>query len=148
MSKSSNDRGFVDAMNSGLPTSTPTGAALPNGGFDEDFVKTLGGIMGHDVPPLHPGKRVEITDEEYEEALRKKQDPALLLGHTQLRSEYYQFSLDDPEQVTKLQNAVNNCLQKGWILAREEWHRTQEGNTIIAMKCLVPLPKPNKKKEE
>ena len=141
MSRYSNDRDFSNMMNSG---ELPVGGTLPNNGFDEDFAKVLGaqsGRQGSDVPPLHPGKRVEITDEEYEEILRKKQDPATLFAGTQFRSEYHQYSLSDKDEREKLQNVINNCLQKGWILAKEEWHRTQEGNTIIAIKCLVPLPK-------
>ena len=138
MSKSNNDRGFTGSMSD---AALPVGGTLPGGGFDEDFLKTLGVVPGTDVPPLHPGKRTEITDEEYAEAMAKKQDPATLMANTRFRSEYYQFSLDVPEECTKLQSVVDNCLQKGWVMAREDWHRTQEGNTIIAMKCLVPLTK-------
>jgi hypothetical protein len=127
----------------------PAEAILEGGGFDGDFASVMRQVnesdLGQDVP-IHPqgGKLVQISEEEAKQSATP--DRQLFKYKGKLRAEYGQFDLGDADQRSELQNMINNCLQKGWLLAREDWHRDKEGNTIVAIKCLIPVSRRNKNK--
>ena len=119
-------------------------------GFDPDFAKALQDanhtIPIRDLPPLHPrDDPTTISDEEMEEIVKAKQNRSIF-GNTKFRCQYGIFDLNDIEQREALQNMIDNCLQKGWLLAKEEWHRTQDGRAIVAVKVLIPEARRKNKK--
>ena len=93
-----------------------------------------------DVPPLHPqGDTKFISDEEYKKVVDGQLQRNLFPLGGKFRSFYGQFHVGNPDDVIKLEEVNNHCLQDGWILAREDWGRAPDGNMIIVIKCLIPL---------
>ena len=62
-----------------------------------------------------------------------------------LRCETGVYNLGDEDQRAEYQNLVNNCLQKGWLLVRDDWQRTPEGGAWAAVKVLIPETRRKKK---
>lgn len=122
-------------------------------GHDNDLQNILNQAAGvsqeRDMPPMHPSddpaNLTELSDEEVEKSMKKKLGNNLFELKHKFRSRYGLFKLSNPEQREELENLVNNCLQKGWILAREEWKSTAEGDMVVSIKCLIPEPKKGKK---
>jgi len=127
----------------------------PINGFDIDYATMMsrlqqaGGGSGHEVPPTHPGKHVEITDNEMERHMSERFGGKGLFqtGQT-FKSKYGHYDVSDEAQREELENMINNCLQKKWLLAREEWQHLPDGRTIVTVKCLEPDPLPLKKTED
>ncbi len=125
-------------------------ASLTGGGFEGDFAKMMQQVNtqgpSRDIPPLHPQKKHIITDEEMDAVWKKEQSQQLFVpSNKTFRCECGVYNLGDEDQRTEYQNMINNCLQKGWLLARDDWSRTQDGAVIAAVKCLIPEPKKKKK---
>jgi hypothetical protein len=118
-------------------------------GHDPDFANLMGQMkeMGGDqeMPPVHPGKQAEISDEEVQANIDRKTGRNMFDMRGKFRSQYGLFDMSDAEQREELENMVNNCLQKKWLMAREEWQHLQDGRTMVSIKCLVPDDKPKKK---
>ena len=115
-------------------------------GHDPDFANLMSQMeqLGGDkeMPPVHPGKQVEISDEEVKDNIDRKTGRNMFDMRGKFRASYGQFDLSDDEQREELENMVNNCLQKKWLMAREEWQHLQDGRTMVSVKCLVPDSKP------
>lgn len=124
--------------------------SLDGGGFDGDFADLMNKANvqkpTREVPPLHPNT-INISDEEMEKAANAKGTSSLFsTPKKKMRCEVGVYDLSDPEQQTKYQNLINNCLQKGWLLAREDWQRTPEGGAFAAVKVLIPETRRSNKK--
>jgi hypothetical protein len=139
-----------DGPNSLPEPQIPTDFSVDLGGFDGDLERMLGHASDvsteRDVPIAHPGddisRTAEISDDEYQKIMADKMGPQQLFKtNHKLRAKYGVFNLSKEEECQALENMVNNCLQKGWLLAREEWRSTPEGGTIVSMKCLIPEKK-------
>lgn len=119
-----------------------------NGGFDGDFANIIQQANARrptrEVPPLHPN-RVTISDKNMQEMADQKAGKNLFQGKKKMRCEIGVFNFDIPEQRTEYENMVTNCLQKGWIMARDDWQRTPEGGTFAAVKVLIPVSRRDKK---
>ena len=114
-------------------------------GHDPDFSKLMEHMQtDQEMPPIHPGKHVEISDEEVQTSIDRKTGRNMFGMREKFRASYGLFDLSDPEQCEMLENMVNNCLQKKWLMAREEWQHLQDGRTMVSVKCLVPDEKPKK----
>lgn len=128
---------------------------LAGGGFEGDFAKVMqqanATVPQRDIPPLHPKKTI-ITDEEMKAAWNDKQgtqsNQLFAPSGKKFRCECGIFNLGDEGERTEYQNMINNCLQKGWVLARDDWTRTQDGGAIAAVKCLVPIGMKKKQKKD
>lgn len=115
-------------------------------GHDPDFANLMGQMSGdQEMPPVHPGKHVEISDAEVQANIDRKTGRNMFDMRGKFRAQYGLFDLSDAEQREELENMVNNCLQKKWLMAREEWQHLQDGRTMVSVKCLVPDDKPKKK---
>lgn len=98
-----------------------------------------------DVPPLHPEGDVKyISDDEYKQSVDGQLKKSLFPLPGKFRSFYGQFHMGNPDDIVKLEEVNNHCLQDGWILAREDWARAPDGSMIIVIKCLIPLVDPKK----
>ncbi len=115
---------------------------LVGGGFEKDFMDVMQKTNAHrptrEVPPLHP--TVNISEEEARESANAKHDRSLFpnADGKKMRCEVGVYNLQDEKQRSEYQNMVNNCLQKGWLLARDDWQRTPEGGAFAAVKVLIP----------
>ena len=125
-------------------------AQLVGGGFEKDFAEVM--KKSHrqqptrEVPPLHP-KTISISDEEVEDSVNRKYSRNLFesTNTKKMRCEVGIFDLGNEEQKAEYQNMINNCLQKGWLLARDDWQRTPEGGAFAAVKVLIPETRRSKK---
>lgn len=127
---------------------------LEGGGFEGDFAKVIQQANAQqptrDIPPLHPqARKTIISEEEMAAVWQDKEADTQLFSHSKkkFRCECGIFNLNDDDERTAYQNMINNCLQKGWILARDDWTRTQEGGAVAAVKCLIPIDGKKKKKK-
>jgi hypothetical protein len=116
-------------------------------GHDPDFAKLMDSMEpDQEMPPVHPGRHVEISDSEVEANIDRKFGRGMFQMREKFRCQYGLFDMSDPEQREELENMVNNCLQKKWIMAREEWQHLQDGRTMVSVKCLIPEDKPRGKR--
>lgn len=127
-------------------------SSLSGGGFEGDFAEVLKKANAprptREVPPLHP-KTVNISDEEMKEISDAKNSRQLFSNpKKKMRCEVGLFDLGDEEQRDAYQCMIDNCLQKGWLLARDDWQRTPEGGAFAAVKVLIPESRRNKGKKK
>jgi hypothetical protein len=116
-------------------------------GHDPDFAKLMEQIDGDQgMPPVHPGKHEEVSDSEVQANIDRKFGRNMFQMRDKFRCQYGLFDMSDAEQREELENMVNNCLQKKWLMAREEWQHLQDGRTMVSVKCLIPEDHPKKKK--
>jgi len=129
------------------------GGQLAGGGFEKDFADLMKSSSysqpTRDVPPLHPGT-VTISEEEARESTGAKHDRNLFPNTKakKLRCQVGLFDLGDKIEREEYQTIINNCLQKGWLLARDEWQRTPEGGAFAAVKVLIPETRRSKNKNK
>lgn len=127
-------------------------AQLVGGGFEKDFADVLRRANAQQptrgVPPIHP--TVTISDEEMQTSIDAKQDRSLFPNAKtkKLRCEVGLYDLSDEIQKTEYQNIINNALQKGWLLVRDDWQRTPEGGAFAAVKILIPEKSRRQKKKD
>lgn len=120
---------------------------MTGAGHDPDFINLMDQIGARQtnaeqsMPPVHPGRHVEISDEEVKTNLDRKTGRNMFDIRGKFHSRYGHFDMTNEEQREQLENMVNNCLQKKWLLAREEWQHLSDGRTIVSIKCLVPEDK-------
>lgn len=51
---------------------------------------------------------------------------------------YGRFNIDRDSERLEIERVQNHILNDGWLLAREEWVTTDEGDTIVTLKWLQP----------
>ena len=116
-------------------------------GHDPDFANLMDQMSAdQEMPPVHPGRHEEVSDSEVQANIDRKFGRGMFHMRQKFRCQYGLFDMSDPEQREELENMVNNCLQKKWLMAREEWQHLQDGRTMVSVKCLIPEDKLNKKK--
>lgn len=125
--------------------------SLENSGFDPNFIdvmeKTAQLQEDREMPPVHPGNYAEVTDDEIQAGIDRRFGRNMFALRKKFRSRYGQFDLSVFDQREKLEKMVDNCLQKNWLLAREEWQHLKDGRTIVSVKFLIPEEKPKERKE-
>jgi len=120
-------------------------------GHDPDFAKLMGvaaETTEEGMPPVHPGKQAEVSDSDVEQNIDRRLGRNMFKMREKFRSKYGTFDMSDTEQCQELENLVDNCLQKGWLMAREEWQHLPDGRTVVSVKCLIPEKDPSKKKSK
>ena len=94
-----------------------------------------------DLPALHPKDvKEKFVDLSKEEGPLAPKTPNLLeLPKKKLHGHYRRFNLSFPADVEALEAITNKCLSEtGWILAREEWDSTKNGDRIVTIKFMSP----------
>lgn len=93
------------------------------------------------IPPLHPKEREKWVDLSQEEGAPPGMPDHNLfqLPKRKLRACYRRFDLSEEAHIEELEEIQALCLAgNGYVLAREEWVTTKEGDTFAIVKYLEP----------
>lgn len=125
---------------------------MPNDNVASDFADALNqqteqGQSSRGLPALHPKEREKWVDLSKEEGA-----PAGMPDHNlfqlpkrKLRACYRRFNLADPDHIQELEEIQALCLTgNGYMLAREEWINTKDGDTFAIIKYLEPADAPKR----
>lgn len=133
---------------------------MPNNGtgnYANDFIDAIEdsqkpGPAVRDLPPLHPNDWADLGVPAKEDIV----DISALEGDThgdeKIRSvlklpprgdvKFGRFNISDDVQRLELETIENNCLKVGWVLVREEWTHTKDGETFVIVKYMVSPEQP------
>jgi hypothetical protein len=103
------------------------------------------------LPPLHPSgndKYVNLGRDERTASDSGVQNLFEFTKNKGMKVHIQQFRLDKAEDIEAYEKIENDCLEKGWILAREEWNfDVKSGTQVVTVKYIETTPKQKAKKE-
>lgn len=65
-------------------------------------------------------------------------DEAMEMPKVTYKAHYGRYNIDQDSERLELERVQNSILNDGWLLGREEWTTTEEGDTIVTIKWLQP----------
>lgn len=65
-------------------------------------------------------------------------DNAMEMPRVKYSAHYGRYNIDRDSERLELERVQNSVLNDGWLLGREEWTTTDEGDTIVTIKWLQP----------
>jgi len=137
--------------------------------FSNDFMDAIGEANNpenvREMPPLHPGAKGGFQDGQWRDIAKEMgaDMPGAATGNDQtsqlftqpkgkFKARFGRFNLGEASDCAELEKIQNNCLTPGknWILAREEWYNTKDGDVYVVVKYLefFPTRKTPEAKEE
>jgi len=116
-----------------------------------DFANSINNMKGEpekvfeELPPLYP-----TPDRIEDRPLGEEREPdiASLISAPDpedFEARIERLNLADPVDVKRLEQINNHVLKDKWVLSREEWVHTKDGDTFAVVKYLEYKPKKKKK---
>jgi hypothetical protein len=123
--------------------------------FANDFFDAINGqepsAQQRGLPPLHPSEKDKYVNLGRDDRTASDSGAQNLFEFTKnkgMKVHIKQFHLNKAEDVEEYEKIENDCLEKGWILAREEWNfDVKEGSQVVTIKYIETAPKQKAKKE-
>ena len=125
--------------------------------FANDFFDAISGqepsAQQRGLPPLHPSENDKYVnlgrDDRTAGDASGAQNLFEFTKNKNMKVRIKQFYLSKPEDVEEYEKIENDCLEKGWILAREEWNfDVKSGSQVVTIKYIETAPKKKTKKIE
>jgi hypothetical protein len=128
--------------------------------FADDFFDAIGTANDpenlREIPALHPAARSAFPPGKWRNVAKEEEGRTAPGAENQLfeqpkgkfKARFGRFDLNDDTQRAELEEIENSCLTPGknWILAREEWYNTKDGDTYVVVKYLEFIPEKKTKK--
>ena len=97
-----------------------------------DAIQEKNRIEGQDNLGMYP------TQDKMFDPLAADNDSSMEMPRVKYTAHYGRYNIDHESERLELERVQYSVLNDGWLLGREEWTTTDEGDTIVTIKWLQP----------